>query len=125
MLGQCREVKGFRFFEVASQGPELRSGGDAVDVMSAASEYRPVFIAIPVERLGDDFFDLRTGIAGEVVQKFAMYGSRLAIVGDILQRIAESKSLAAFVAESNRGRDLWFVNTLEELADRLIERQKG
>jgi hypothetical protein len=87
--------------------------------MSAASEFNATFIVIPVERLGDDFFDLRTRIAGEITQKFAMYGKRVAIVGDISDRIAASKSLAGFVIESNRGRDLWFVNHLEELASRL------
>jgi hypothetical protein len=87
--------------------------------MSAASKYHATFIVIPVERLGDDFFDLRTCIAGEMAQKFAMYGRRVAIVGDIYCRIAASKSLAAFVIESNRGHDLWFVNDLQEVADRL------
>jgi hypothetical protein len=87
--------------------------------MSTASGYRATFIAIPVERLGADFFDLRTCTAGEMAQKFAMYGRRVAIVGDISRRIAASKSLAAFVIESNRGHDLWFVNNLQEVADRL------
>jgi hypothetical protein len=97
----------------------LRNGTDAVDLMSAASEYRATFIVIPVERLGDDFFDLRTCMAGEMAQKFLMYGRRVAIIGDISRRIAASKSLAAFVIESNRGHDLWFVNNLQELVDRL------
>ena len=97
----------------------MRNGTDAVDLMSAASEYRATFIVIPVERLGDDFFDLRTCMAGEMAQKFLMYGRRVAIIGDISRRIAASKSLAAFVIESNRGHDLWFVNNLQELVDRL------
>jgi Domain of unknown function (DUF4180) len=113
------DIGGVRAFLVAANGPPLRSGADAVDLMSAASEHDAEFIVIPVERLGDDFFDLRTRIAGEIAQKFAMYGRRVAIVGDISHRTEESKSLAGFVLESNRGRDLWFVNNLEELASRL------
>jgi len=54
-----------------------------------------------------------------MAQKFVMYGRRVAIIGDISRRIAASKSLAAFVIESNRGHDLWFVNNLQELVDRL------
>jgi hypothetical protein len=87
--------------------------------MSAASGQGVAIIAIPIDRFGDDFFDLRTRIAGEFVQKFVTYGSRVAIVGDISRRVAASKSLAAFVSESNRGRDLWFVNDLSDLAKRL------
>ena len=113
------DLNGIRGFMVPASGPQLRSGADAVDLMSAASEYNATLIVIPLERLGDDFFDLRTRIAGEIAQKFAMYGRRVAIVGDISLRIAESKSLAGFVIESNRGRDLWFVNNLQELAARL------
>jgi hypothetical protein len=119
------ELSGIRVFEVPATGPPLRSGTDAVDLMSAASEYQATFIAIPVERLADDFFDLRTCIAGEMAQKFAMYGRRVAIVGDISSRIAASKSLAAFVIESNRGHDLWFVNDLEEVANRLAAPSRG
>ena len=119
------DLSGFRAFAVAASGPELRSAADAVDLMSAASEYNAALIVIPVQRLGDDFFDLRTRIAGEIVQKFAMYGRRVAIVGDISHRIAGSKSLAGFVIESNRGRDLWFVNNLEELTARLAGASSG
>lgn len=115
MNGSFVEVNGIRGYQLAVQGSELRTGNDAVDVMSAASEERAAFIVIPAERLGEDFFDLRTGIAGEIVQKFVMYGARVVIVGDISRRVAESKSLAAFVAEANCGRNLWFVPSSEQL----------
>lgn len=113
------ELGGIGVYKVPAHGPLLRTGSDAVDLMSAASEFRATMIAIPTERLGDDFFELRTRIAGELAQKFAMYGKRVAIVGDISEKIAASKSLAAFVGESNRGRDLWFVQSIQELSDRL------
>lgn len=119
MPGASVELGGIHVFEVPAEGRELKSGTDAVDLMSAASEHHATLIAIPVSRLGDDFFDLRTRIAGEIVQKFVIYGRRVVIVGDISRRMVESKSLAAWVAESNRGRDLWFVNSMEELASRL------
>ena len=99
----------------------MHSGSDAVDIMSAASEFQATIIAIPVERLGDNFFELRTRIAGEIVQKFVTYARRVAIVGDISARVAASKSLAGFVIESNRGRDLWFVDSIVELETRLTE----
>jgi hypothetical protein len=114
------ELNGLKVFEVPAQGPELRTGRDAVDIMSAASEKRAALILIPVQRLGDDFFDLRTQIAGEIAQKFSMYGARVAILGDIRQRVEQSKSLAAFVSEANRGDRLWFVESLEELKQRLL-----
>jgi hypothetical protein len=121
MPGSFREFNGVRTFEVPAQVPELRTGRDAVDLMGDASEHRVALIVIPVERLGEDFFGLRTRIAGEIVQKFATYGSRVAVVGDISQKIVASKSLAAFIAEANLVHHLWFVEGLKELGDRLGE----
>jgi hypothetical protein len=37
-----------------------------------------------------------------------LYGKGVAIIEDIAQRTAASKSLAAFVTKSNGGYDLWF-----------------
>ena len=123
MHGSPVELNGVRVFEVPAQGPELRTGRDAVDIMSGASGQRAVLILIPVQRFGDDFFDLRTQIAGEIAQRFSMYGARVVILGNICQRIAQSKSLAAFVSEANRGDRLWFVESLEELKQRLFEQR--
>lgn len=118
MSGSFIQLGGVQLYEVSAIGPELRTGRDAVDLMSAASENRASWIVIPAARLGDDFFELRTRIAGEIAQKFAMYGAKVAIVGDISRRIAASQSLAAFVAESNRGESLWFVESRQELESR-------
>jgi hypothetical protein len=117
------ELHGVRVFECAAEGPPLRSDRDAVDLMSEAIAHDARFIVIPAERLSDDFFRLKTLIAGEVIQRFVMYKFRVAIVGDISRYVAESKSFRDFVYESNRGNQCWFVDR-EELSRRL-EREKA
>jgi hypothetical protein len=98
---------------VPAEGPSLRSGADVLEILfSAEAEW----IAVPVERLDPAFFDLSSGIAGEFMQKFANYGKRLAIVGDIPR---ESAALRDLVRESNRGRQVWFVADADELTRRL------
>ena len=104
----------------------LSADGALLDTIEAATEMigdaawgQVELVVIPVERLTDDFFELRTGLAGEVTQKYVNYRLRLAIVGDIEARLADSVSLAAWVAESNRGRQLWFVPSFEALEERL------
>jgi hypothetical protein len=119
MSGSFIQLGGIQLYDVSENGPELRTGQDAVDLMSAASERRASWIAIPVARLGEEFFELRTRIAGEIAQKFAIYGAKVAVVGDISSRVAMSHSLASFVAEANRGESLWFVESHQELEDRL------
>lgn len=67
--------------------------------------------------LVSDFFDLKTGLAGNVLQKIVNYRMKLAIVGDF--SIYSSKSLSDFIYEMNSGRDVFFLNSEEEAIDRL------
>jgi hypothetical protein len=100
-------------FYCAPHGTKLRTDRDAVDLIGEAQGAD--FIAIPTERLDDDFFRLRTGVAGQMLQKFATYGRRVAIVGDISRYIEESTAFRDFVIESNRGDHLWFADSVAEL----------
>jgi hypothetical protein len=105
----------------APDGPMLRTETDATDVIGDAFGLGAELVALPVERLADDFFALRTGLAGAVVQKFVNYRIRLVIVGDISAHVERSTALRDFVHEANRGNQLWFVATAEELDGRLAQ----
>jgi hypothetical protein len=107
-----------RYFECPPEGPLLRYR-EALELITAAWERGASFLVIPMERLGDDFFRLRTGVAGEILQKFVTYHMRVAIVGDISRYVNESQSFRDFVYEANRGDQVWFVRNLEELHQRL------
>jgi Domain of unknown function (DUF4180) len=100
-----------------AEGTRLRTDRDAVDLISEASGAE--MIVIPMERLDEDFFRLRTRVAGEFIQKFVTYHRRVAIIGDISGYVSESIALRDFVYEANRGHDLWFVTTRQELDQRL------
>jgi hypothetical protein len=119
MPDRSYDLHGVRIFECATEGAPLRTDRDAADLIPIAWSHRADWIALPVERLGDDFFRLETRIAGEVVQKFVGYRLRVAIVGDISRYLAESPALRAWVRESNRGNQVWFVESVEELGTRL------
>jgi hypothetical protein len=110
---------GVRVLACPADGPAIRAEADALDLIGDAVAERADWVAVPVERFGEEFFRLRTRVAGEFVQKFVNYRLRLAIVGDLSQPIAASTALRDFVAESNRGRQLWFVADLAELDERL------
>ncbi|OXM66149.1 MULTISPECIES: DUF4180 domain-containing protein [Amycolatopsis] len=97
----------------------IASEADAIDVMGQLYGQDVEWLVLPVERLDPGFFDLSTGIAGAVTQKFLNYGFRLAIVGDISRFTAASEALAAYVRESNRGRQVWFAPDLDALEARL------
>ncbi|MGL1447015.1 DUF4180 domain-containing protein, partial [Vibrio parahaemolyticus] len=48
-------------------------------------------------RLAPSFFDLHSGLAGEVVQKFANYRVGLVVVGDVTEHLAASAAFRDFV----------------------------
>lgn len=58
----------------------------------------------------EQFFDLKTGLAGEILQKFTNYQVQIAIVGDFDRY--ESKSLQSFIYECNRGNQVFFAKDL-------------
>lgn len=64
-----------------------------------------------------NFFDLKTKLAGEILQKYSNYKMKLAIVGDF--NVWNSTSLDQFILESNKGRLVCFVPTVEEALRRL------
>jgi Domain of unknown function (DUF4180) len=115
------ELHGVRVLECAAGETRLRTYADAVEIVGQSFENRATVIVIPVECLDDDFFQLRTRIAGELIQKIVQYRRRLVIVGDISRHLAESSAVRAFVNEANRGQEIWFLASLEELEKRLAQ----
>ena len=74
-------------------------------------------IIVHEENIIPAFFDLSTGVAGEVLQKFSNYGVQLAIVGDFTKY--PGKSLQDFIYESNKGRQVNFLNSVELAIEKL------
>ncbi len=64
-------------------------------------------IIIHEKNITPDFFDLKNGIAGEILQKFSNYRVRLVIVGDFSKYTG--KSINDFMYESNKGRQINFM----------------
>jgi hypothetical protein len=102
-----------------ADGPLLDSERAAGDFLSAVWSAGAEWLAIPLERLGSGFLDLRTRLAGEAIQKFITYRVSVAFIGDITPWTQDSRSLAAFIAESNRGSAVWFVRDMAALGARL------
>ena len=67
----------------------------------------------------ESFFDLKTGIAGEILQKYTNYNMKIAIVGDF--ESYTSKSLKDFIYESNKGSQVFFLRDEKEAIERLHE----
>ncbi|MFG1812821.1 DUF4180 domain-containing protein [Kribbella sp. NPDC049174] len=111
------ELGGVRVFVSDTR---VADDSDAVQLITQAHyEHDAAWVALAADSLGDEFFELRTGWAGAIAQKFVNYRMGLAVVGDISDKLAASKPLRDWVRESNLGRSVWFVDELSVLAERL------
>ncbi len=66
-------------------GEKLKSEHDAVDLIGEAMSFGAELILVPVERLEEEFFQLKTGLAGHFIQKFVTYRRRLVRTGRTLE----------------------------------------
>lgn len=85
---------------------------DAVDLLGNSDYLGASCTILLKEQINPDFFDLKTGLAGDILQKFSNYNKRLAIVGDFSN--ITSESLRDFIYESNLSKRINFVETMEE-----------
>lgn len=116
------ESNGVRVLYLPADGPTISTSDDAADLVGDAWANRATLVAVPVERLDPEFFRLKSGFAGDLTQKLVNYRLRLAVVGDIAEHVAESDALRDFVWESNRGEQIWFVESDEALTEKLAAR---
>lgn len=75
-------------------------------------------IIIHEKNITPSFFDLKTGIAGDVLQKFSNYRTQLVIVGEFAKY--PGKSIQDFIYESNKGRLVNFLSTVEVALEKLL-----
>lgn len=88
-------------------------GADEImDIMAEAGMNEADGLIIHQASLQPEFFDLKTKIAGEILQKFSNYRMRLCIVGDF--SAVKSKSLRDFIGESNRYGIIRFTASVDE-----------
>lgn len=118
-MNTISELAGVRVLTHAPDGVTLASEADALDLIGEAMGAEADVVVVPADRVADAFYTLGSGIAGQVVLKFAGYRVRLVVVGDLTERIAASESFRAFVYEINKGKDIWFLADQQELATRL------
>jgi hypothetical protein len=93
---------------VELNGERIASASDFLDLLMGEPCET---IALAKEDFVDDFYDLRTGLLGTMLQKVVTYGKRLIILGDFSR--VEKKSLRDFILESNETGKIVFAPTLE------------
>lgn len=98
--------------EVVSEERIITNAEDGFQLMVDLSFQDFGKIVLYEKNITPDFFDLKNGMAGELLQKFSTYRMQLAIIGDFSKYT--SKSLRDFIYESNQQRRIMFVKNLED-----------
>jgi hypothetical protein len=111
------ETGQYKIAELIADGVIITSEQDALDYMATAGYSGAGALIVHESQLPPEFFDLKTRLAGDILQKFSNYRMKLAIIGDFDKY--ESSSLQAFIRESNRGNLVFFVPDREAAIDRL------
>jgi hypothetical protein len=104
----------------AAEGEAICGEREVLDLIGNASYQGAEWVVVPAERFDEAFFQLRTRVAGDIIQKFVQYRVGLVVLGDISRHTAASTALRDFVREANRGRQTWFLSDTDELRERLV-----
>jgi len=110
-------IGNIKIAEVISDGIIIKNAEDGLGLLGNLYYQDFEKIIIHMQNITPDFFNLKNGIAGELLQKFSNYRVRLIIVGDF--SLIKSKSIADFIFESNNGRQVNFLTTTSEALKRL------
>lgn len=79
---------------------------DVIDLLGNARYLGAQKVIAKAEHFCADFFDLRCGLAGEMLQKFANYRMQLTILGN--WQYVDCCALQDFIRECNRGQAIAF-----------------
>lgn len=116
---QIHHHNGLSVAELREPQLVVNSLEDALDLLGNIYYQGFDRLVLHEHQLTEAFFDLKTKLAGDILQKFSNYRVRLAIVGQFEKY--NSERLKEFIRESNSGNLIYFSETLEESLNKLSQ----
>jgi hypothetical protein len=106
-----------RIAEIDSEGELIKTPQDGLDLLGNCYYEGFDCIVLHKRNITATFFDLKTCFAGELLQKFSNYRMKLFIIGSFEE--FSGRSFNDFIYESNKQGLISFVNSREELINKL------
>lgn len=101
-----------KYIEFASDLMKLSSEQDVVDCISICMENDIYTIILHSNVLSEDFFNLKTGLAGMALQKFINYHVKVAIIIEEAEKLNDR--FKEMIMEANKGNHF---RTFKNIAD--------
>ena len=102
------------------EGEKVSSQGDLLELVALCGEAGTDNLLLPRGSLAEDFFDLSTGLAGEIALKLSTYRVRTAILVNLLG--VRSQRFKEWAWECNRGHEIHFCADEEDAVQWLLDR---
>lgn len=100
-----------KYINLGPAGALIQSERDALELLSVCAENGTNLLLIHGDRLSDEFLQLKTGVAGAILQKFVMYNIKTVAVLDGGRIKGKFREL---ISESNRGNTFRVYEDLDE-----------
>ena len=117
------ETSAGKIAEIISDEIIIKDTDDALDLMAESRYLDAGKMIIHENQITPSFFDLKTRLAGDILQKFSNYRMQLALIGSFSKY--KSKSLQDFIRECNKGNRIFFRITWNAALKSLEEDSMG
>lgn len=101
-----------KYIEVISAQSPLSSEQDAVDLIALCKENDSDLLLLHSQALSEDFFKLRTGVAGQMIQKWITYHLKTAAV--IPNELVNQGRFKEMALETNKSNHFRIFETRDE-----------
>ena len=117
---QVVEHKGVAYIECLPGDGRIEQEQDALDLVGICGEHGTRRVLLPEALLSEDFFNLKTGLAGAVLLKFVNYWIKAALV--LPRERSSAGRFGEMVLEANRSsRHLHVFDNPHAAADWLVQ----
>lgn len=116
---QIREIESKKYIELVSSTEPLSTENDALDLISLCWEHETNALMIHYAALSEDFFKLKTKVAGNIIQKFINYSIKAVAI--IPQETIEKGRFKEMAMETNKGNHFRLYESKEEAEKWLLK----
>jgi hypothetical protein len=116
---QINEIENKKYIELISTTEPLCKENDALDLIALCWEHKANALMIHYAALSEEFFKLKTKVAGNIIQKFINYGIKAAAI--IPKQTVQKGRFKEMAMETNKGNHFRLYESKEEAEKWLLD----